>query len=56
MNPIEMLKNFWKDEQGTASVEWILVAALVVVVAIAAWQLLGTNVSTKVNAVATALG
>ena len=55
MNAIEMLKTFWKDEHGTASVEWILVAALVVVVAIAAWSALGAKVSTKVLAIANTL-
>ena len=52
MKLVEMLKRFWQDEQGTASVEWILVAALVVVVAILAWTRLGENVANAVNAVA----
>lgn len=55
MKLVEMLKDFWKDEQGTASVEWILVAALVVIVAIVSWKALGTQVNVKVKEIANEL-
>lgn len=45
-----------KREQGATVIEYALIAALVAVVAIAGFRLLGTNISSKMSAVATAVG
>jgi pilus assembly protein Flp/PilA len=41
-----------KDEAGVTAIEYGLIAALVAVVCIAAWSLLGTSLSTKFSAIA----
>jgi Flp pilus assembly pilin Flp len=43
-------------EDGQTMAEYALILALVAVAAIAAFQLLGTNVASKVSKVATAIG
>lgn len=48
----EILARLWKDEEGLTSVEYALLLVLVVIVAITAWQTLGSNVNTKVDNVA----
>jgi len=40
------------DDAGVTAIEYGLIAALVAVVCIAAWQLLGTNLSTAFSNVA----
>ena len=55
MKAVEMMKNFWKEEEGLTMVEYALVGALVVVGAITAFRTLGTNVATKSSALAQAL-
>lgn len=42
----EALKAYWKDEEGLTTVEYALLLALIVVVAITTWTTLGTNVNT----------
>lgn len=49
---LECLKRMWRDEEGLTTVEYALLLVLVVVVAITAWQTLGTTVKDKVNTVA----
>jgi pilus assembly protein Flp/PilA len=44
-----------QDEAGATAIEYGLIAALIAVAAIAAFQLLGTNLSTIFNSVATQL-
>jgi pilus assembly protein Flp/PilA len=44
---------FFKDEEGATAVEYGLMVALIAVVIITAVALLGTNLSTKFNTVAT---
>ena len=44
-----------KNEDGLAAMEYGLVAALISIVAIAAMQLVGTNLVAKFNAIAAAL-
>jgi len=44
-----------KREQGATVIEYALIAALVAVVAIAGFRLLGTNINTKMSAVATSI-
>jgi pilus assembly protein Flp/PilA len=50
-----MLKRFWEDEAGASAVEYGLLVALIAVVIITAVTTLGTNLSTKFNAAATAI-
>jgi pilus assembly protein Flp/PilA len=40
------------DTAGVTAIEYGLIAALVAIAAIAAWQLLGTNLSTVFNSIA----
>ncbi len=40
------------DTAGVTAIEYGLIAALVEIAAIAAWQLLGTNLSTVFNSIA----
>ena len=44
-----------KDDAGVTAIEYGLIAALVAVVCIAAWKLLGTALSTTFNNVATSV-
>lgn len=55
MKVVDMMKSFWKEEEGLTMVEYALIGALVVVVAITAFTNLGTNVSTKTQEVADAM-
>lgn len=41
-----------KDETGVTAIEYGLIAALVAVVCIAAWTLLGTDLSTEFSTIA----
>ena len=47
---------FLKDESGATAIEYGLIAALISVVIIAALQLVGTNLQSTFNTVATNLG
>lgn len=49
MKVTEMLKRFWRDEDGIETIEWVLIAALAAGVAIAAWALLGPKLNTAMN-------
>ena len=44
-----------KDESGATAIEYGLIAALIAVAAIAAFQLVGTNLSSVFNNIATKL-
>jgi pilus assembly protein Flp/PilA len=44
-----------RAEDGLTSVEYALLLALLVVVALAAWQALGTNITAKISGVANAM-
>jgi pilus assembly protein Flp/PilA len=46
---------FAKDESGVTAIEYGLISSLIAVVIITAVTLIGTNLTTKFNAVATAL-
>jgi pilus assembly protein Flp/PilA len=52
---MEKLIKFFKDEEGATAVEYGLMVALIAVVIIVAVTLLGTTLSSKFNAVATAV-
>ena len=47
------MKNFLRDESGLELSEYAVAAALVALAAVAAFQLLGTNIGAKINELAT---
>ncbi|HYJ46407.1 MAG: Flp family type IVb pilin [Acidobacteria bacterium] len=47
-----MIKRFLRDETGLELSEYAVAAALVALAAVAAFQLLGTNIGTKINSLA----
>jgi len=46
---LDCLRRFWDDEEGMTTVEYALLLVLIVVVAVTAWQTLGTTVKDKVT-------
>jgi len=52
---LSTLKALIKNEDGAIAIEYGLIAALIAVAAIAAFQLVGTNLSSIFNTVATDL-
>ena len=50
-----LVARFAKDESGATAIEYALIAAGIAVVIITAVNLVGTNVSAKFNAIATAV-
>ena len=44
-----MFRKFLKDETGLELSEYAVAAALVAIAAVAAFQLLGTNIATKIS-------
>jgi pilus assembly protein Flp/PilA len=50
-----LLLRFAKDDTGVTAIEYGLIASLIAVVIITAVTLVGTNLVTKFNAVATAI-
>jgi pilus assembly protein Flp/PilA len=48
----EMIKRFLRDETGLELSEYAVAAALVALAAVAAFQLLGSNIGTKINSLA----
>jgi pilus assembly protein Flp/PilA len=55
INPGVMLRRLMRDESGATAIEYGLIAALIAVAAIAAFRLVGTNLSSIFNTVATDL-
>ena len=47
-----MFRKFMKDESGLELSEYAVAAALVALAAVAAFQLLGSNIGTKINELA----
>lgn len=47
---------YWKDEEGLTTVEYALLLALIVVVAITTWTALGTSVNETAEEVSTTTG
>jgi len=47
-----MFRKFLKDETGLELSEYAVAAALVAVATVAAFQLLGTNIGSRINALA----
>ena len=52
---MELIKRFWKEEEGPTAVEYALMVALIAVVIIVAAYFLGTTVANKFNYVAGAI-
>ncbi|MCL5057056.1 MAG: Flp family type IVb pilin [Actinobacteria bacterium] len=52
---VKLLMSLWTEESGQGMAEYGLILALVAVVTIAAFQLLGTGIKTKVNEVGTSI-
>jgi pilus assembly protein Flp/PilA len=52
----KFVSKFMSDESGATAIEYGLIAALIAVVIIAAVTALGTNISSRFNQVATAIG
>ncbi len=52
---VSTLVRLFKNEDGATAIEYGLIAALIAVAAIAAFQLVGTNLSTIFNPVASQL-
>jgi pilus assembly protein Flp/PilA len=50
-----LFSRFVRDESGATAIEYGLIAALIAVVIITALTTIGTNLTTKFNAIATAL-
>jgi pilus assembly protein Flp/PilA len=50
-----LFARFVRDESGATAIEYGLIAALIAVVIIGTLQAIGTNLSTKLNTVATSL-
>jgi Flp pilus assembly pilin Flp len=46
------LKRFNRDQRGIESIEYLLIAALVIIAAAGAWRFLGQRISENVNNVA----
>jgi len=52
---MNLIKHLLRSEAGATAIEYGLIAALIAVAAIAAFQLVGTNLSAIFNTVATSL-
>ena len=52
---VQLLKNFWNDEEGVTAIEYGLIAALIAVVIIAAVKLVGTELDKTFDKVGTEL-
>jgi pilus assembly protein Flp/PilA len=49
------IRNLARAEAGVTAIEYGLIAALVAVVCIVAWQLLGSNLSTQFSTIASSV-
>jgi pilus assembly protein Flp/PilA len=49
------LMKLWKNEDGATAIEYGLIAALIAVAAISAFQLVGTNLTSTFNNIASKL-
>ncbi len=52
---MEWIKKFFKEEEGTETVEWAILAGLLLIVAVGAWGPLGTAVNAAITAVTGAI-
>lgn len=52
----DIIKSFWKDEEGATAIEYALIAGLIAIGIIAGATLLGTGLSGLFTRIATRLG
>jgi Flp pilus assembly pilin Flp len=52
---LNRFRSLARDQRGATMVEYIVIVALILLVALSAWKELGKNVNTKTNAAAKAL-
>jgi len=52
---VQVLRNFWNDEEGVTAIEYGLIAALIAVVIIVVVKLVGTELSSTFDKVGTEL-
>jgi Flp pilus assembly pilin Flp len=50
-----LIKKFAKEEEGMETVEYAMVAALIIAVTVAVWSGLGTAISTQIAAMTAAI-
>lgn len=53
---IKFFKNFRKDEDGAVTVDWVVLTAAVVALAVVAYESIGDNTKLLSDAVATEVG
>ncbi len=53
---MEILKRFIREEDGAAAAEYAIILAVISAIAYGAFQLLGTNITARVNSAATQIG
>jgi len=51
----DMVKAFWRDEDGGETIEWPLIVALVVAVAVVGYATLGTRVGNALSFIGSSL-
>jgi Flp pilus assembly pilin Flp len=52
---LNRIRSLARDQRGATMVEYIVIVALILLVALQAWKNLGTNVNTKTQSAADAL-
>jgi len=52
---LNFIKNFRKDEDGAVTVDWVVLTAAVVALAVAVSSVVGTAVNTELSQIATAV-
>lgn len=50
------IKNFRKDEDGAVTVDWVVLTAAIVALAVVAFDTIGSNADTLISGAATAVG
>ena len=53
---IKFIKNFRKDEDGAVTIDWVVLTAAIVALAIAAMAAIESNTQTLINTAGTAVG
>jgi Flp pilus assembly pilin Flp len=55
-NEMNKIMSFIKSDKGATMAEYAVIAVLIIIIAIAAWTLLGQNITAAVNRIAGAVG
>lgn len=53
---VEILKAFWRDEEGLEMAEYAVVGTLIILGTVAAFTTLGTNITSAITRIANTLG